>query len=404
MAIYSNGTLIYSSSGNAALPVTVPATTAGSTAGAPLSNDGSVGFWSFPGESHTVAASASWLNRSILTHGYIAAGYKGYSPWRSVNKTWHQTDTTVYCGEQIDRAAAYLDGTWSDYNAYVHGTSDTWQGAASHTSSYNLATGIMRMQNNSNFSFFGSNSAPYGYQGNNPSVDGLTYGDQSTNLQSGHGGWDMSVTRTTHGCASSTPGNGATDGAGYTFGGSQTTVSKIHFPSEIMYNSANALPASVGTIAAVGGQTKAYVVGGSSTANMWTMPWSNDTFSTWSWPSSQTSDGNNKHLMTKLGWFYAGVGGNTDTRIWKFSDSTNSYLLALTKLTNAGEENQEMGQNWGYCMGNYNGQQNNWTIKTTYATDAMVTLGASAQPKGHYGTSSGCCSSAAASVCGVQRT
>jgi hypothetical protein len=49
-------------------------------------------------------------------------------------------------------------------------------------------------------------------------------------------------------------------------------------------------------------------------------------------------------------------------------------------------------------LGQYNGQQNNWTTKTTYSTDAMATLGVAAQPKGHYGTSSGATSSAAASI------
>jgi hypothetical protein len=390
MAFYLGTTSIY--------PGVLP-TPSATTTGAPLMNDGTNAFWSYPGESHTVAGTG-WQYRTILTHGYVAAGYKGYSPWRSINKTWHQTDTTVYCGEQLDRAGAYLDGTFSDYSGYVHATNDTWTGTSTHTSSYNLSTGIMRMQNNNNFSFFGSATAPYGYQGSDPKNEGVQYGDQTS--LGGHGGWDLSVARSYIGCASSTPGNGATDGAGYIFCGGSVTTNKLHFPSEVMYATTSA-PSNMGPVASVGGQTKAYIVGASSTANMWTMPWSNDTFSTWAWPSSTTSDGQNKHLMTKLGFFYAGVGSNTDTRIWKFSDSTSSYISALTKLGSFGEENQQMGQNWGYMLGMFNGQQNNWTTKTTYSTDAMVTMGFATQPKGHYGASSGCCSSAAASITSVQR-
>jgi hypothetical protein len=49
-------------------------------------------------------------------------------------------------------------------------------------------------------------------------------------------------------------------------------------------------------------------------------------------------------------------------------------------------------------MGHYDGQQNNHTIKQTHSTDVEVTMGAACMPKGHYGQSSGACSTAAASV------
>ena len=57
-----------------------------------------------------------------------------------------------------------------------------------------------------------------------------------------------------------------------------------------------------------------------------------------------------------------------------------------------------MGQDWGYMLGNFNGQQNNMTWKYTYSTDAQTAMGFSTQPKGHFGQSSGACSSAAATV------
>lgn len=390
MAFYVGSTLIFPNG-----VLTAPSTT---TQGGYLTNDGTNAFWQYPGAT-SATVGTGWRYRTQLTHGYIAAGYKGYNPWRSVNKTWHLTDTTIYCGEQIDKAAAYLDGTFSDYNAYVHGTSDTWQGAASHTSSYNLSNGVMRMQNNTNFTAFGSGTAPYGYQGQNPLADGITYG---TANGAGVGGWDMSVTRTSHGCASSTPGNGASDGAGYVFGGGSATINKIHFPSEVMYSSATSLGTALGAMSCVGGQTQAYLTGGSSNAYSQTLKWSTDTIAAWSFNGAYT-DGQNKHLMSKYGWFYAGVFGNTDSRIYKMNDTTGAYISTLSKLGTFGEENQQMGQDWGYMLGMYNNQQNNWTTKTTYSTDAMLTLGPASQPKGHYGTSSGCCSSAAASICGVQR-
>ena len=82
-------------------------------------------------------------------------------------------------------------------------------------------------------------------------------------------------------------------------------------------------------------------------------------------------------------------------------DSTGTDLnTGMSKIRAAGEENLQMGQNWGYMLGNYDGQQNNQTVKYNYLNDTLTQLGSSSQPKGHYGQSSGCCSSAAASVCG----
>lgn len=387
MAFYNGSTAIF--------PGLLPLPNADST-GAPLYNDGTTAFWSYPGEAHIVAG-AGWRYRTILTHGFIAAGYKGYTPWRSVNKTWHATDTTFYVGENLDRAGAYLDGCFSDLNAYVYGTSHTWSGSAAHTSSYSLHNGTSRSQNNDNFTAFGSGTAPYGYIGNNPASDGLAYGDQAGLASSpptspGTGGWGMSVNRVNHGCAST-----QINQAGYVFGGTSNVTSKHHFPTEVMYTTTTS-PVTWGATCATGGQTRAYIGGGTSTAYLYTMAYSNDAFTTWSWPAGVTTDGVNKALMTKYGHFYFGRDTNTSTAQYKFSDSTTSYMASLTKLGSFGEENYQMGQDWGYMIGMFNGQQSNWTVKYTYSNDAMATLGFAAQPKGHYGTSSGCCSSAAASV------
>lgn len=371
--------------------------------GAQLFNDGTSTFWSYPGEAHNIAGSG-WRYRTILTHGYTAGGYKGSNPWRSVNKTWHQTDTTIYCGEQIDRAVAYVDGTFSDYNAYVHGTAtSSLGGAGTNTASYNLFNGVMRQQTSRAFTFFGSATAPYGYMGNNPSSDGLQYGDQSS--LGGHGGWDLSASRGNHGCASTSGANGGQPGgAGYIYGGGTTVTDKMHFASETMYTTTTS-PVTWGPTDGIGGQNYAYILGLSSTTGCQYMSFSSDTFTQWSgYSGTYTSDGNNKTLMSKYGWFYASVGGNQDSRYAKMNDTNQSYMSTINKLGAFGEENQQMGQDWGYMLGMFNGQQNNWATKTTYSTDTTVTLGFVSQPKGHYGTSSGCCSSAAASICSMQRS
>jgi hypothetical protein len=362
-----------------------------------LFNDGARAYWSYPGEAHATVGTG-WRYRTILTHGYVACGYKGSNPWRSVNKTWHQTDTTVYCGEQIDKAASYIKGTYSDFNGYVHGTSDAAATSATHTSSYNLYNGSLRQQNDTVSSFFGSAAAPYGYQGNNPSTDGLTYGSGQSSPAS-TGGWDMSTSRNNHAAGQTMGGNGGyTGGAGYVYGGSTTVTEKLNFVTEVMYTTTTS-PVTWGATDACSGQYLAYILGNSSTAACYYMNFSNDAFTAWSgYYNVFTSDGNNKSHMSKYGWGYFGTGTNTVATIGKMSDVNQTYIATLTKLGSFGEENQQTGQDWGYMLGQYNGQQDNWTVKTLYSNDTMTTMGFTTQPKGHYGTSSGTCSSASASI------
>jgi len=84
-----------------AVQVTPVPTSDANSRGSKLISNGSDGTnWGYMGSGFTgfTPDNAQWLYRSIFTHGYLAGGYKGSTPWRSVNKTWHQTDTTVYCG------------------------------------------------------------------------------------------------------------------------------------------------------------------------------------------------------------------------------------------------------------------------------------------------------------------
>ena len=345
------------------------------TRGAYLVSDGADGaFWAYPGSNATSAPLTGFRYRSIFTHGYIAGGYKGSQPWRSVNKTWHATDTTYYCGEQLDRAAAYTDGTWSDYNAYVHGVTNSYQGNSSQTSSYNLHTGILRAQGDSRFSQYN-----YGYEGDNNNT-GIGY-----NVT---GGWAMNVGRNDSGCATNQKGQ-----AGYITGGGNSATNKLHFPTEIMYTTTNSGDSN-DYVAGVGMENKAYFSWRGGTQKY--MNFSNDSF------SNQNFAGSNrgwcKALPSKYGHFYICTSNNNQTPMRKVRGSDGAALRNFNRARRCGEENWEMGQDWGYKMGDYNGQQNNHVEKWTYSNDAISTLGSSARPKGHYGQSSAACSSAAASV------
>ena len=354
--------------------VTLPTQT-DATRGAYLVSDGNTGaFWAYPGGSTGASSPLSGTYRywSIYTHGFIAGGYKGSQPWRSVNKTWHNTDVTIYCGEQIDRAASYLDGTFSHYNGYVHGTVNSFSGNSSHTSSYNLHNGVMRQFGDGTFS-----PHTYGYDGDDPKA---VMGYNTA------GGWDMSVGRDYHSCATNIIGE-----AGYITGGGSSATNKMHFPTEIMYTT-NGSPSGASMTSGCGQEFRGWfnIAGTQCYITYSNDAWTNQTFC--------GGDAWSKFLPSKWGFFYAGTGNNVTTPIRKVNGITGANLSDFNKIRSVGEENYEMGQDWGYMLGNYDGQHNNHTVKFTYATDAQTTMGAATRPKGHYGQSSGACSSAAATV------
>jgi hypothetical protein len=362
MAFKIGGTQIY--------PGTLP-TPSSADQGSPMYNDGTNYYFAYPGAISTVPGTG-WRYRTIYTHGFLCNGYKGSNPWRSVNKTWHATDTTYYVGEQMDRAGAYVGGAYSDYNGYMFGTMDTFQGASSHVSSINLHNGLMRQNGPGTFSGTASNFGYTDAQGATADV----------------GGWNLSGT-----IAVGSGMTNITGQVGYVLGGGRTAIDKLHFPTEIMYATSIVGPNTGQSVAPWGGQTYGWMQYPSAGRYI---TWSNDSISTWA--AATSTDGQNKTLGSKYGWAYAGMGGNTDSRIMKFSDSTGAALATLSKLRGLGEENMEMGQDWGYMLGQYDGQQNNHTVKTLYSTDVQTQMGSACMPKGHVGQSSGDCFTAAATI------
>lgn len=342
--------------------------------GAPLYVGQSKYYFAYPGEISTVPGTG-WRYRTNYTHGFLAGGYKGSNVWRSVNKTWHPTDTTYYCGEQLDRGGSYVDGAFSDYNGYIFGTHDSFQGSSSHVSSINLHNGVLRQSGEGIRSSTASN---YGY------TDG---GGNTSDL----GGWNLANNIAIGGACTDSPG-----GSGYRLGGGRTDVERLHFQTEIMYATSMTTGSAGQSVAGWGGELKGWVAMSSSVRHY--ILWSNSTLATWSPGVDVSTDGQQKTLGSKYGHFYVGLGSNTDPRMSKMSEATGTAIAAMTKLRNYGEENQQMGQDWGYMLGQYDGQQNNHTTKTTYTTDSIVQMGAATMPKGHVGQSSGACFPAAASI------
>jgi hypothetical protein len=130
------------------------------------------------------------------------------------------------------------------------------------------------------------------------------------------------------------------------------------------------------------------------------MTYSNDAYTSFNFAGGNR--GWCKALPTKWGHFYIGTSNNVTTPVRKVRDSDGAALSNYNRARAAGEENMQMGQDWGYKLGDFDGQQNNHTEKWLYSNDSITTMGFATRPKGHYGQSSAACSSASASVTSTQ--
>ena len=279
--------------------------------------------------------------------------------FRSLNKTIHSTDITSNLGDLLDYSASYIGGGFSDYYHYVYGMSGAVGGSSTFTSSVNMATDAARTHDSN---------------------------------------WD---TKTSRGDCAAMPN--ATLTMCYITGGGSTATDKHNYVTEIMYasGSAPANPASsggtAGGLGSMFGQYRGWVAVSSTGAYL---TWATDTWTSATW--STGADGQPKGLSSKHGYGYLSTGSYGGSASYnKFNDYTGgSAVSTVSRPDTCGEENHQVGQNWGYSLGSYNGAQTNNTQKINYLTDTSTAMGSDTQPKGHNGMSSGACGTASATVLG----
>jgi hypothetical protein len=316
------------------------------------------GTWTTSGATQTTNPfSSSFLYRTIYTKGYMSGGYKSSAPWRNVNKTIHSTDMTTNLGDLLVYQSSYIGGGFSDYRTYVYPSTGAVQGSGTIVESMSMSTETMS------------------------SLDSARY---------------LKTSRTD--CeALLTPSLTSA----YIVGGGSTAVDRHNYTTDIMLNAgiAPASPLSGGTAGGLGslfGQFKAWISQGAGSS----FTWATETWATGG--MSWASDGQPKGLSSKHGYGYGGSGSYSGSvNLSKFSESTGTNLATVARNKTNGEENFEIGQNWGYMLGAYDGAgQNNDTARLNYLTDVWTALGSDAQPKGHDGASSGCCASGSAAFIG----
>lgn len=316
------------------------------------------GTWTLFGDTQTNNPFAnSFLYRTIYTKGYMSGGYKSGSPWRNVNKTIHATDMTTNLGDKLVYNSSYIGGGFSDYNTFIYPSTGAVNGSGTIVESMTMSTETM----------FSLDSAKY--------------------LKSTRSDCEALMTPSLT--------------AAYIVGGGTTAVDRHNYTTDIMLSAGTApnSPLSGGTAGGLGsffGQYKAWISQGAGSS----FTWATETWATGG--MSWASDGQPKGLSSKHGYGYGGTGSYPGSvNLNKFSESTGSTLTTIARNKTNGEENWQIGQNWGYMLGAYDGSaQNNDAGRLNYLTDVYTALGSDTQPKGHDGASSGCSATGAATLVG----
>lgn len=278
-----------------------------------------------------------WSRSRIITHGYVGGGYKDSSPWKNVNRTQHNNDTSSDLGDIMSKAMAYGDGGSSDTDFYVFGMDNGFAGT-------NNDVWRMQMSTESGTSM--------------DDTMGSDKEDLGVFIDYHHGGGNL-----------------------YTNGGSNSTVDRF-----AMNNHSRSAASS----SANGGH---YTASCQGQYRGWTSIDSAKeyyTFATNTWNSwTGTVPGTNgwgKANSGYLGNFYMKNQGNCGESMCKHNDTTGAQISTYN-VDYSGEENYQQGTYKGYCLGHYDGAQNNQSYKMSYTSDTHQMM-SSLEPGGHAGMSS----------------
>lgn len=285
--------------------------------------------------SYVVVLSVPYKFRQIITTSYMLGGYKSGVLWNNVNRCTHSNDTTTNLGDNYINNFHYKSGASGYTQTFI------WNGGS--VTSFN-------MRNESR-----TNQGSYNFNGANT---GVIFEPDRNNA------WIM--------------GEGTSSGTRRWMFSTQnmTTVNNNGWNSHG---------------AAISGETRgeAWDNGGYTRY----MDYSSENWAAAN--SSSGAHGQQKGMPSKDDKGYGGAQGSyrggyqfrvTNTR------TTNRISTVSKPFGNMGEENYTLGQDHTYCLGTYDGAQNNRSFRWTYSTDSGFETGSTNQPKGKGGASSGHCS------------
>lgn len=295
-----------------------------------------------------VQGNVGFKYRQIINKGYVLGGYKDSSPWKNVNRMSHATDVCTNLGDQLVYSASYIQGAPSKTTAWVFCAADAHSVATTNMVGFTLATETAR-------AFSSTNSLTQSRQD-----AGAAFKEHDYVYVLSNGNPDK-FDYTTETCTAS--------GLGLIANGTGSGVQAInHETHALTYNDSQGQALYYATATAVASVGTAGAVSQAGATNQ------------------------QKAINSKNGKGYAGNEGNYNGgynfRVVDFASNTTTSTVAKPD-GNSGEENYDMGQDWQYMMGNYNGLQNNNGHKFFYATNTGSMLGAGSVRTGVPGGSSG---------------
>ena len=287
--------------------------------------------------------------RTVITTSYVMCGYKSSTPYNNANRMVHSTDVMTDLGNIMAYTTSYSCGAPSRTKSWVFGAANAHSTASVNCIALNHAT-----------------------------ETGVAY-SSANNMTSGRNDAGAAFKETE-----------------YCHVTSNTTSDKFNFTTDTSAAGLTGIIAngSHDGVQALCDQNKAGLYG-DGTGQMLTF--ATDTVGADFLDSAAAIVGvhtQQKPINSKDRKGYFGnegsYNGGYNYRVLDLNTNTLSRIVTKV-MTNMGEENYDMGQEHQYCMGHYDGAQNNRGHKFFYTTDSGYELGAGSVRTGIPGGSSGAC-------------
>lgn len=281
-----------------------------------------------------------YLTRQIITTGYLHGGYASSSVWNNTNRITFSTDTTINLGDNTQEVGHnYQCGAFSRNRMFTFGAGGGHCVAASNVICFDMRT---EQAVTSGY----TRSWPFAHVNGGvvQQEQNLAYMTSGYNSASIHE-WNL-ITETLGSQYGTSGGGGQIWGTwhenyGIFYGGAHRN---FHFATRTNVARPGTAPAG---------------------------------------------DGYQHGLIFKRDYQYAGREGNPSTNWRKTNMIVNTSWDAVgAKPYYSGEENSFAGQDWGYCVGWYQGSHVNTAFKFIYATETGSGTTSSLEAKGKAGNSS----------------
>ena len=285
-----------------------------------------------------------YLYRTVITSSYVAGGYKDSSPWTNANRMTHSTDVCTNLGNLLPEAASYVSGANSLTKAFVWGVQNSYSGASTNVGTFSMVT-----------------------ETNTGIISGLR-GSRN----------DAGTVFKEHYFA-------------YIGGADSGEIDVFNLTTESIYRNriGDTIDGSEGSGMSDEWAGYLYTTGGT-----WKLNYSTTVAYDLTDTGIRGAHGQQKGINSKLNRGYAGNEGsyNGGYNLRRFNFVTDvQYGTSGKPIGNCGEENFDMGQDKQYCLGNYDGAQNNRGWRYNYASESGYELGAGSVRTGVPGGSSAHC-------------